>query len=180
MKSVYRKSQSVIGGKLFFSYRTVFELALSTRVFKIPKQVTWIVPMRHLSRKKHWPYVKKGCLHHFYMRSIIITSFRKAHTYVLWYWIREDHPCMGVKPLLFSLIPNIFAVHIVEDRWRMGRGGGGGIHGLVTFYKLLLRDIKVKVLKNSWHFLMVFLDVPSDLWLTLLFFSQWNVLRWYT
>ena len=69
---------------------------------------------------------------------------------------------MGVKPLLFSLIPNIFAVHIVEDRWG-GWGGGGGIHGLVTFYKLLLRDIKVKVLKNSWHFLMVFLDVPSDL-----------------
>ena len=149
MKSVYRKSQSVIGGKLFSSYRTVFELALSTRVFKIPKQVTWIVPMRHLSRKKHWPYVKKGCLHHFYMRSIIITSFRKAHTYVLWYWIREDHPCMGVKPLLFSLIPNIFAVHIVEDR--------GKVYCLVTFYKLLLSDIKVKVLISSWNFLMFFL-----------------------
>ena len=27
LKSVYRKSQSVIGGKLFYSYRTVFELA---------------------------------------------------------------------------------------------------------------------------------------------------------
>ena len=27
LKSLYGKSQSVIGGKLFFSYRTVFELA---------------------------------------------------------------------------------------------------------------------------------------------------------
>ena len=149
MKSVYRKSQSVIGGKLFFSYRTVFELALSTRVFKIPKQVTWIAPMRHLSRKKHWPYVKTACLHHFCMRSIIITSFRKAHTYVLWYRIREEHPCMGVNPLLFSHISNIFAIHIIEDT--------GEVYRLVTFYKLLLSDIKVKVLISSQNFLMFFL-----------------------
>ena len=114
MKSFYGKSQSVIGSKLFYSYRTVFELALSTRVFKIPKQVTWIAPMSHLSWKKHWPYIKKGCLHHFYMRSVILTSFRKAHTSVLWNWLREEHPCMGLKPFLFSHIPNIFAVHILS------------------------------------------------------------------
>ena len=37
LKSVYGKSQSVIGHKLFPPYRIAFEL---TRVFKTPKQVT--------------------------------------------------------------------------------------------------------------------------------------------
>ena len=48
---------------------------------------------------------------------------------------------MGVKPLLFSHISNIFAIHIIEDR--------GEVYRLVTFYKLLLSDIKVKVLISS-------------------------------
>ena len=47
MKSLYGKSQPVIVGKLFSSYRTVFELA--HRTFEIPRQVTSIAPMR----KKH-------------------------------------------------------------------------------------------------------------------------------
>ena len=66
LKSVYGKSQSVIIGKLFPTYRTVFELAQYC-VFEIPKKVTWIAPMRHLSRKEHWIYVKTGYLHHFYL-----------------------------------------------------------------------------------------------------------------
>ena len=39
LKSVYGKSQSVIVAKLFFTYRTVFELA-EYSIFEIPKQVT--------------------------------------------------------------------------------------------------------------------------------------------
>ena len=65
LKSVYGKSQPVIDGKLSSSYRTVFELA--QRTFEIPKQVTWIAPIWHLSRKKHWPYVKTAYLHHSYV-----------------------------------------------------------------------------------------------------------------
>ena len=38
LKSVYGKSQPVIVGKLFSSYRTAFELA--HRAFEIPRQVT--------------------------------------------------------------------------------------------------------------------------------------------
>ena len=47
LKSLYGKSQPVIIGKLFSSYRTVFELA--HRTFEIPRQKTSIAPMR----KKH-------------------------------------------------------------------------------------------------------------------------------
>ena len=60
---------------------------------------------------------------------------------------------MGVKLLLFSHIPNIFAVNILLKTAK--------IHSLTAFYKLFLNDIKVKILINSWHFLMVFSDVPS-------------------
>ena len=38
--------------------------------------------MRHMSRKKHWPYVKIGYLPRF-MCYIIITSFRKVLTVVI-------------------------------------------------------------------------------------------------
>ena len=54
----------------------------------------------------------------------------------------------GVKPLLFSHIPNIFVVNmlLMIDE----------IHSLIAFYKLFLSDIKVKILINFWHFLTVF------------------------
>ena len=50
--SVYLwKKQSV----QVISYFSPIEQCLNYyRVFKIPKQVIWIAPMRHLSRKKHW------------------------------------------------------------------------------------------------------------------------------
>ena len=47
LKTVYGKSQPVIGGKLFSSYRTVFELAQG---LSDCKKVTSIAPMRHLNR----------------------------------------------------------------------------------------------------------------------------------
>ena len=56
----------------------------------------------------------------------------------------------GVKPLLFSCIPNIFAVNILLKT--------GNIQSLIA---LFLSHIKIKILKNSWHFLMVFSDVLS-------------------
>ena len=67
------------------------------------------------------------------------------------------NPACGVKPLPSSF-PNthsqyICCKYIIED-W-------GKIHNLIAFYKPFLSDIKVKILINSWHFLMVFLDVPS-------------------
>ena len=56
----------------------------------------------------------------------------------------------GIKPLLFSSIPNIFAVNILLKT--------GNIQSLIA---LFLSHIKIKILKNSWHFLMVFSDVLS-------------------
>ena len=48
------------------------------RFFEIPKQVTWIAHVRHLSRKKHWQGI---CV--IFMCTISIFSFRKVHTDVL-------------------------------------------------------------------------------------------------
>ena len=43
-------------------------------------------------------------------------------------------PVWGIKPLLFSHIPNMIAVNILS--------------AFITFYKLILSDIKVKILIN--------------------------------
>ena len=59
----------------------------------------------------------------------------------------------GVKPPLFSRIPNIFAVNVLLKT--------GEIHSLIAFYKLYLSHIKDKNLINSWNFLVFFSDVPS-------------------
>ena len=75
----------------------------------------------------------------------------------------------GVNPLFFR-IPNIFTVNILLKT--------GKIHSLIAFYKLFLSQIKVKILINSRHLLMVFLDVPS-FWLTPSLFNKWKVLRWF-
>ena len=72
-------------------------------------------------------------------------------------------PAWGVKPLLFYHIPNIFAVNILLKT--------GEIHSHITFYKLFLSDIKVKILINFRHFLMAFLYVLS-LGLTTSVFSK--------
>ena len=78
-----------------------------------------------------------------------------------------------VKPLLFYHIPHIFAVNIISKTSK--------IPSLIAFYKLFLIDIKIKILINSWHFLMVYVDVPSaNRRLIPSIFSKWKVLRWYT
>ena len=83
LKSVYGKSQSVIGGKLFSSYRTVFELAQEysdskTSDFKNRSSNEALVQKKALTICQDI-----GCLHNFYMCSIIIINFRKVHTSVL-------------------------------------------------------------------------------------------------
>ena len=64
--------------------------------------------------------------------------------------------CVGLKPLPSSSPTTrsqyICYKYIIEE-W-------GKIHNLIAFYKLFLSDIKVKILIKSWHFLMIFLDVP--------------------
>ena len=60
--------------------------------------------------------------------------------------------CMGVKPL-FSHLSNIFTVNILSKVWK--------IPFLMAFYKLFLREIKIKILINFWHSVMTFSDVPS-------------------
>ena len=83
LKSVYGKSQSVIGGKLFSSCRTVFELAheysdSKTSDFNNCSSNEALVQKEALTICQDI-----GCLHNFYMCSIIIISFRKVHTSVL-------------------------------------------------------------------------------------------------
>ena len=79
----------------------------------------------------------------------------------LWYWF------------LISHIPNTFAVNIFL---KMGKSPS-----YIAFYKLFLSEIKMKVLINSWYFLMSVFEYTlcpplSDT----LSFSKWKVLRSYT
>ena len=60
---------------------------------------------------------------------------------------------MHSMPLLFSCVLNIFYVNILLKT--------GKIHSLIAFHKLFLSHIKVKILINSWDFLIVFSDVLS-------------------
>ena len=53
-----------MGGKLFFSYRTVFELAQSLRDSKTSDLNC---SYEALVQKTHWPYAMMGYLHHFYV-----------------------------------------------------------------------------------------------------------------
>ena len=83
LKSVYGKSQSVIGGKLFSSYRTVFELAQEYSDSKT-SDFNNCSSNEALVQKEALTICQDiGCLHNFYMCSIIIISFRKIHTSVL-------------------------------------------------------------------------------------------------
>ena len=86
--------------------------------------------------------------------SSVLRSF--IHVYCDSGSLGRNTPAWGVKPLLFSHIPNIFAVNILLKI--------GKIHSHITFYKLFLSDIKVNILINSRHFWMAFLDV-SSFWL---------------
>ena len=74
LKSVYGKSQSVIGGKLFSSYRTVFELAQDLQDSK-----TSDLNCSYDAVFQEETLTICQYLRHFYMCSIIIISFRKVH-----------------------------------------------------------------------------------------------------
>ena len=67
LKSVYGKSQSVLGGKLFSSCRRVFELAEGLRD----------------SKTSDLNYSPRQSICIIFMCSFIIISFRKVHTSVL-------------------------------------------------------------------------------------------------
>ena len=115
MKSVY--DQSVIDGKLFSSYRTVFVLAQEYSDSKT-SDLNNCPSNKALVQKEALTICQDiGCSHNFCMCSIIIISFRKVHTSVLRYWLtREEHPSMGGKTL--PLLPHsqyICCRYIIED-----------------------------------------------------------------
>ena len=83
LKSVYGKSQSVIGDKLFSSYRTVFELAQEYSDSKTSDFDNFSSNGALVQQEALAICQDVGCLHNFYMCSIIIISFRKVHTSVL-------------------------------------------------------------------------------------------------
>ena len=68
--------------------------------------------------------------------SIMMISFRKILTAVMWYWLtREEHSCMGDNlPLsLFSHIVNIYSQYILKTYYRR-RGNSPDLkHFVVCF-----------------------------------------------
>ena len=83
LKSVYGKSQSVIGGKLYSSYKTMFELAQEYSDSKT-SDFNNCSSNEALVQKEALAICQDiGCLHNFYMCFISIISFRKVHTSVL-------------------------------------------------------------------------------------------------
>ena len=105
LKSVYGKSQSVIGDKLLSSYRTVFKLVQECSDSKT-SDFNNCSSNEALFQKEALTICQDiGCLHNFCMCSIIIMTFRKVDTSVLRYWLsREDHPCIRCKTL--PLLPH--------------------------------------------------------------------------
>ena len=67
LKSVYEKSQSLMGGKLFYSYRRVFELVQSLWDSKTIVSCSNDLNCSYegLVQKEHWPNVMIGYLYHF-------------------------------------------------------------------------------------------------------------------
>ena len=68
---------------------------------------------------------------------------------------------MGIKPLLFSHVPNRFAIlyiryYILFNSYKYIAinilSKTGEIPSFIAFYKLFLSDIKIKTLINSWQF----------------------------
>ena len=83
IKSVYEKSQSVIGCKLFSSYRAVFELIQEYSDSKT-SDFNNCLSNEALAQKEALTVCQDiGCFHNFFMHFIIIISFRKVHTSVL-------------------------------------------------------------------------------------------------
>ena len=55
--------------------------------------------------------------------------------------LERSTPALWVKPLVFSYIPNVFAVNILLKRAKS--------ETFIAFCKLIISDIKVKILINS-------------------------------
>ena len=112
LKSVYGKSQLVIGGKLFSSYRTVFELAQGLWDSKTSDLNCSI--LRGTCLERIIDHISSWGV---FMCSIFITSFRKVLTVVIVIptLTMEEHPCMGVKTPFLSHLQYICCKLITED-----------------------------------------------------------------
>ena len=124
LKSVYGKSQSVIGGELFCSYRIVFGLAQGLWDFETGDIVNCSYEV--LVQKEAIENISRYGIAIIVMCSVITISFCfiKVHT-----CDSDVHPCVGGKaPLLSPRSQYIFCKYIIEDM--------GKIHSLIAFYKL--------------------------------------------
>ena len=150
LKSVYGKSQSVMGGKLLSSYRTVFELAHGLRDSKTSDLNC---SYKVLVQKE----VLTICQDRVFASFLCILSLsvlgRFIHLYCDSGSLGRSTPAWGVNSPFSPAFLHICCKYIIEDRRK--------IPSLIAFYKLFLSDIKVMILINSWHFLTVFLDVLS-------------------
>ena len=66
----------------------------------IRKQLTWICPIRHLPRKKHWPYIKIGHLHRFHVFNYYHQFYKGSHICIVIsaHWGRGALAYWEIKP----------------------------------------------------------------------------------
>ena len=72
-------------------------MCLGLGLLKIPEQVNWVAPMKHLSRKKHSPNFKIGCLHGSFLCALLLSSVLLLGKFMHLYWtITEKRNNQGV------------------------------------------------------------------------------------
>ena len=154
LKSVYGKRQSVMRSKLYSSYRTVFELA----------QGFWDSKTIALNGSYEVPLQKEA---------LTICQDKVFASFLCVLWLSS---VLGRFIILYC---DTSSQGRSTPAWRVKPLSSPTF--LIASYKLFLSDIKIEILINSWHFLMVLLDMSSAvLWLTPSVFSKWKILKWYT
>ena len=193
---LFYRMKGTWGGFSFWTIRTFFKLKRAFYEYwtsiKIKINMACVSKVYEIKTKReqeHWLQLKMWFLLGYNLKSVLFVGeggikiwwgrgiFLGVGDKKIFGWWGESHhlpqlgkPCAwGVKPLLFSCIPSIFAVNILLKV--------GKIYSLIAFQKLFLNHNKVSILINSWHFLMFFfwmcspLDVRVSPWV----FSKYQI-----
>ena len=120
---IYGKKQSVIVGKLFFSYRSVWTSTESSRFQnKWFELLLWDTSLE----KKHWIICQDRVFASF-LFVLSLLSVLGSHLYCNNSSLGRNTHTWEVKLPLFSHIPNMFAVGILSKT--------GGMPNLIVIYK---------------------------------------------
>ena len=155
-----------MGGKLFSSYRTAFELAQGLQDSKTSDlncSYEALVQKEALTVFQDRVFASFLCV---LSLSSVLPRFIYLHCDTG--SLGRSTPAWGANPLLLPHSHYICYKHVIKDR--------GKITSLAVFYKLFLSDTRVEILINSWHFSWM-CPLPDA---TPSVFSKRNVLKWYT